>query len=92
MIVIDMDMPKDCGKCKLLMQCKGYYYIENKLPDTCPIKCDIEDIKQEIANLTITQGGEDYVRKMAELYSLKRMVLEIIDKHISGKEQIDDTD
>jgi len=44
----------------------------------------IEDIKAEIENLTITKGGEDYVRKMAELYSLKRKVLMIIDKHIGG--------
>ena len=42
----------------------------------------LEDIKAEIINLTITPDGEEYVRKMAELYSLKRMVIAIIDKHI----------
>lgn len=38
-------------------------------------------IRTEIEQLTITEGGEDYTRKMAELYSLKIKVLQIIDKY-----------
>jgi len=80
MIVIDMDMPKDCGKCKLLMQCKGYYYIENKLPDTCPIKCDIEDIKAELrSDANHNNLKTDYAKGYARG---KAVALNIIEKHI----------
>ena len=41
----------------------------------------IDKIRAEIEQLTITEGGEDYTRKMAELYSLKIKVLQIIDKY-----------
>ena len=81
MIVIDMDMPKDCGKCKLLMQCKDYYYIENKLPDTCPIKCDIEDIKAEIEEMKY--GHCCNTEMMASNFAYDN-TLEIIDKHTKG--------
>ena len=40
-----------------------------------------DKIRAEIEQLTITEGGEDYTRKMAELYSLKIKVLQIIDKY-----------
>ena len=41
----------------------------------------LDKIKTEIEHLTITEGGEDYTRKMAELYSLKIKVLQIINKY-----------
>lgn len=41
----------------------------------------LDKIRAEIEQLTITKGGEDYIRKMAELYSLKIKVLQIIDKY-----------
>jgi len=41
----------------------------------------LNKIRAEIEQLTITEGGEDYTRKMAELYSLKIKVLQIIDKY-----------
>ncbi|MBO5971318.1 MAG: hypothetical protein J6S14_22825 [Clostridia bacterium] len=41
----------------------------------------LDKIRAEIEHLTITEGGEDYTRKMAELYSLKIKVLQIIDKY-----------
>ena len=41
----------------------------------------LDKIRAEITHLTITEGGGDYIRKMAELYSLKFKVLEIIDKY-----------
>ena len=88
MIVIDMDMPKDCGKCKLLMQCKGYCYIENKLPNTCPIKCDIEQIRDEIEEgLTDYIIGEWDTSTAKKMFNVMDKALEIIDKHISGKEK-----
>ena len=45
------------------------------------IKALLKQIRDEIEHLTITEDGEDYVRKMAELYSLKIKVLQIIDKY-----------
>ena len=99
MIILDMDMPRDCGKCKLLMQCKNYCYIENKLPDTCPIKCDIEDIKTEIedglnACINIIDNVKNGV--YPQIYSNAQMegrkitykhCLEIIDKHMKGNNE-----
>lgn len=46
----------------------------------------IEKIRAEIEYLTITEGGEDYIRKMAELCSLKFKVLQIIDKYKAESE------
>jgi hypothetical protein len=40
----------------------------------------IDKIRAEIEHMTITEGGDDYVRKMAELFSFKMKVLQIIDK------------
>lgn len=46
------------------------------------ISADVLDkIRVDIERLTITEGGEDYIRKTAELYSLKIKVLQIIDKY-----------
>lgn len=41
----------------------------------------LDQLRAEIEHLTITEGGEDYTRKMAELYSLKIKVLQTIDKY-----------
>ena len=46
----------------------------------------IDKIRAEIEQLTITEGGDDYVRKMAELFSLKMKVLHIIDKYKAESE------
>lgn len=40
----------------------------------------LDMIRAEIEQLTITEGSENYIREMAELYSLKIKVLQIIDK------------
>ena len=50
-------------------------------PEWCPIKCNIDDIKAEIAS-EITGLSEDSNKD----YWLNSC-LEIIDSHISGKEQ-----
>ena len=46
----------------------------------------LDKIRAEIEQLTITEGGDDYVRKMAELFSLKMKVLQIIDKYNAESE------
>lgn len=45
----------------------------------------LDKIRAEIEHLTITEGGEDYTRKMAELYSLKIKILQIIDRYMKGE-------
>ena len=47
----------------------------------------LDKIRAEIEQLTIADGGDDYVRKMAELFSLKMKVLQIIDKYREGAEK-----
>lgn len=63
MIVIDMNMPTDCVDCWINCQ-----------TDTCPIKCDIEDIKADIeaSRYGLVNDGLD-------------VALRIIDKHIEGR-------
>lgn len=51
------------------------------LPSVQPEADKIEKIITEIEQLTITKGGEDYIRKMSELYSLKIKILQIINKY-----------
>ena len=46
----------------------------------------LDKLRNEIECLTITEGGNDYTRKMAELYSLKNKALQIIDKYIAESE------
>ena len=49
----------------------------------------LDKIRAEIEQLTIVEGGDDYVRKMAELFSLKMKVLQIIDKYKAETEESD---
>ena len=77
MIVIDMDMPKSCATCKIMCKHKekaGIRYSRGdfSIPNSCPIKCDIEDIKAEISD-------------RLGLLDCKKDILAIIDKHC-GKE------
>jgi hypothetical protein len=46
----------------------------------------MDKIRAEIEQLTIVEGGDDYVRKMAELFSLKMKVLQIIAKYKAESE------
>lgn len=71
MIVIDMDMPRGCNDCKV--NCISQ---TRKLDSPCPIKCDIEDIKTEIA-----EYKDDKVIH-AERNEMINIVLDLIDKHI----------
>ena len=89
MIVIDMDMPKCCGTCEMSGTgvCKEWigligYEMGKKRADTCPIKCDIEDIKAQIQRLPYQEIFESVSRQ-----AIVDVTLEIIDNHISRKEK-----
>ena len=93
MIILDIDMPKSCMNCQLLgrdsMYCQVYprkdlnlIKVANGKPEWCPIKCDIEDIKQGIVDTVCEESNEGEPKWCAGLgYSLK-----IIDKYIRGAE------
>ena len=53
----------------------------------CKQESILDKVRAEIEQLTITKGGDDYVRQMAELFSLKRKVLQIIDKYKAEMER-----
>lgn len=73
------DVWQECYECRVLSSLP---------PVTSKPKTDVLDkIRAEIKQLTITKGGDDYVRQMAELFSLKRKVLQIIDKYKAEKEE-----
>lgn len=87
MIVIDMDMPKNCVEChekgiQELLECRLIFSgcANCGRHPSCPIKCDIEDIKAEIKALK--SEAPRYVPN----YVAYEWCLEIIDKHI-GKEK-----
>ena len=50
----------------------------------------LQEICQEIESLTIARVDDNYVRNMAGLYCVKREIIEIIDKHISGMAESED--
>ena len=87
MVILDIDMPKNCMECPLFddrwdyptcyanQNSSGYTFpITEKRMSFCPIKCDVEDIKQEILGL---MSHDDY---MVDGFN----VLEIIDNQIKG--------
>ena len=90
MIILDMDMPKNCRECPLrtkgnmspldycmaLLGRKLTNNIYNSKADFCPIKCDIEDIKTEI-NKAYQQS---VTSNLYYAEGLER-AFEIIDKH-----------
>lgn len=64
MVILDMDMPKNCMECPLFDDrwdyptcyvnrlSSGYNFpITEKRMSFCPIKCDVEDMKTKIENL-----------------------------------------
>lgn len=78
MIVIDMNMPTDCVDCWINCQ-----------TDTCPIKCDIEDIKAEIykerTNISFNMSEEKSKWVNSGIYDGLVWAEEIIDKHIRAE-------
>ena len=78
MIVIDMDMPKNCMSCPI--KCIKFYPNDDK--SCCPIKCDIEDIDREIRK-SRREPVDDELDESVN-YGLNK-ALEIIVKHIGGK-------
>ena len=92
MIVIDMDMPKNCLSCKYKYVCSVYENIgvleQTKLKldkqrhPKCPIKCDIEDIKARADGLLNDSDSALYQHGVLD-------VLEIIDKYTKGDNDAD---
>ena len=86
MIVVNMNMPKNCSSCELsnITACPIFYRYaaesgKGRLND-CPIKCDIEDIRAEI------EEYKDDKIIHAECNEMIDIVLDIIDKHIKGEQ------
>lgn len=50
---------------------------------------ELQEIRQEIANLAIAVVDDNYVRNSAGLYCVKREIIEIIDKHMYQTESED---
>ena len=87
MIVLNMDMPNKCMNCQLLgrdaMYCQVYprrdlnvISVANGRPDWCPIKCSVEDIKNDIEN---ERDCCEFVDRT--LANGLRMAFNIINKH-----------
>ena len=83
MIVIDMDMPKNCTDCPCLNSEYGYCQVDYKRmdrfnatkPKNCPIKCDIEQISSARYNNGFYDGKKAMEEKIeqirAEIKTLK---------------------
>ena len=79
MIVIDMDMPKNCTDCPCLNSEYGYCQVDYKRmdrfnatkPKNCPIKCDIEQIRAEIeqSRYGLVNDGLDLALKIIDKYT-----------------------
>ena len=80
MIVIDMDMPKNCTDCPCLNSEYGYCQVDYKRmdrfnatkPKNCPIKCDIKQIRAEI---------DSYCSDNRDRNDGLYIAMRIIDKH-----------
>ena len=83
MIIVDMDMPKNCMDCPI--KCiKFYPNDDNK--SCCPIKCKIEDIRADIiAEMRDRDGQDDDFSK--GIRCGLRYTNGIIDKHLIGRSE-----
>ena len=103
MIIIDTDMPKKCMDCQLLGHDKMYctLYPRKDLdvitvaiskPDWCPIKCDIDDIRQEILEETKCPYGDKCLGancpSNTDCMIMGEHVILIIDKHIGERREV----
>ena len=97
-IVIDMDMPKNCRECPLRQRSEKYIGenycmgmlgkpiksdIFTKRADFCPIKCDIEDIKQEILDKDLLKY--ERVGNIVDIRKTRDYILGVIDEHTKGE-------
>ena len=90
MIILDMDMPKNCQECLRdngfstcpfdCMEC-----VDTRNP-ICPIKCNIEDIKAEMEDF---KERINQIPNMAVAYAAVVHCLDIIDKHTKGDTDAD---
>lgn len=98
MIVIDMDMPEcwddcrfnnGCECCLIDAVCTDETAGENgELPSFCPIKCDIEDIKTEIADYTLSDDEKTDMDEDSIKWGIK-IAYDIINKHTKGDTDAD---
>ena len=107
MIVIDMDMPKDCRECPLrtkgnmspLNYCMALLGrrlvndIYNSKAHFCPIKCDIEDIKAEIEDYFAVEYEyyKDISPYKSLIFEIGHKVIDIIDRHCGNGYPFDPT-
>ena len=88
MLVIKMDMPKNCKDCNLQDECGWCQvcgkseivdYESNERPSKCPIVCDTEQIKESIHDILfeLSDGGT-YLD--VERQKVEDKIFEIIDK------------
>lgn len=95
MIVIDMDMSKNCRECAFfdgedMCYADGTFALSQSAfknrPKWCPIKCDIEDIKAEVkkAQEEVYDAPQDVYEPDYWMREGMDYVLKIIDKHMKG--------
>lgn len=94
MIVIDMDIPKDCAECPIHVdaynkvycgithKCAGMAVACYERMKECPIKCNIEDIKQEILDKDLLKY--ERVGNIVDIRKTRDYILGVIDKHTKG--------
>ena len=95
MVVIDIDMPKSCDECKIA-QCSHYgkewFYLKDgdeknyqtmRSDIGCLIKCDIEDIKQEMESLKYKVKAT----KISSFICGVEGCLDVIDIHTKGDKE-----
>ena len=101
MVILDIDMPKNCMECPLFddrwdyptcyanQNSSGYTFpITEKRMSFCPIKCDIEDIKTEIADYTLSDDEKTDMDEDSIKWGIK-IAYDIIDKHTKGDSDAD---
>ena len=104
MIVIDIDMPKSCFECVYaLTDAHGAYcaLADNEIKEgidiyegtnnrsaICPIKCNIEDIKTEIADYILSDDEKTDMDEDSIKWGIK-IAYDIIDKHTKGDTDAD---
>ena len=99
MTIIDMDMPQNCRECPLRQRSEKYMGenycmgmlgkpiksdIFTKRADFCPIKCDIEQIRQEIDELDRHYDNDYFSGNRDAMFKCDE-VLQIIDRYKKGE-------
>ena len=93
MVILDIDMPKNCVEChekgiQEMLECRLIFSgcANCGRHPKCPIKCDIEDIKAEVNELSELDHKNGIWGEYGSYEDCKFDVLQIINRYI-GKEQ-----